>query len=127
MVKRGGGQDDGERRRDEVESEQATVADLRPGMRGRWEVRTRRARHLWDLEAMTYTRLPGDGSMPMAYDGTAMRITHVERWPAVGGQAVVFFDEPTDPTLEHWRACSRIRAIVAVGSPGDPDAPDPVI
>ena len=45
------------------------VAALRQDMGGRWEVRARSSRHIWDLDAMTYTRLPGLDSTPMPYDG----------------------------------------------------------
>jgi hypothetical protein len=90
-------------------------------MGGRWEVRARSSRHIWDLDAMTYTRLPGLDSTPMPYDGVPVPMTRVERWPAVGKQTLLFFDDPDDPTLEHWRICSTIRAIVRLPSAeGDP-------
>lgn len=94
--------------------EEARVEQLTAQMTGRWEVRTRSARHVWDLDALTYTRLPGERSTAMAHDGQPMTITRVGRWPAVGGQSLVFFDEPTDPTLEHWRICSTIRTIASL-------------
>jgi hypothetical protein len=65
---------------------------------------------------MTYTRLPGADSTPFAYDGQPMPITRVDRWPAVGGQSLVVFDDQTDPSLEQWRLCSEIRAIAAAPS-----------
>ncbi|HEV7146062.1 MAG TPA: hypothetical protein VGN48_03590 [Pedococcus sp.] len=89
---------------------------------GRWEVYTRKSRHIWDLDAMTCTRLRGDDSTPMVHDGTPMPITRVGRWPAVGGQALVFFDDPADPTLEHWRVCSTIRDIVSAPHADDAGA-----
>ena len=99
-----------------------TVAELTPGTGGRWEVRARSARHVWDLDFMTYTRLPGPDSEAMDYDGMAVAILRVERWPAVGGQSVVVYDDPFDATLEQWRRCSTIRAIVAAPLPAA-DAP----
>ena len=107
--------------RDGVPAQPATVDALEAGMTGRWEVHTRASRHIWDLDAKTYTRLPGQDSGPMPYDGQPMVLTRVEVWPVVGAQSLVFFDDPVDEWLEHWRICSRIRRIVAL----PPDAGGP--
>ena len=49
-----------------------TPTELNPEMGGRWEVNTGNSVHVWDLDAMTYTRLPG----PTA--GTAARVGDTE-------------------------------------------------
>lgn len=43
---------------------------------GRWLVRTRDSVHLFDLDAMTVTRIPNPGALPSAYDAsrTLLRI-----------------------------------------------------
>lgn len=100
---------------------QTPVEALRPDMGGRWEVCARSSTHIWDLDSMTYTRLPGLNSTPMPYDGVPVSMTRVEAWPAVGQQALLFFDDPDDPAREHWRICSTIRVIVRLPSgEGDP-------
>lgn len=79
---------------------------------GIWLVTTQGSRHLWDLEAMTYTRLPGRSSSSFSYDGEPRRITRVERWPTVDDYSVVFYDDPHSPfTREQWRSSSTIRSI----------------
>lgn len=89
-------------------------------MGGRWEVRTRSSTHIWDLDAMTYIRVPGEDSSPMPYDRQAMPLTRVEAWPAVGHRTLLFFDDPDDVTVEHWRICSRIRSITRLPSTTSP-------
>jgi hypothetical protein len=65
---------------------------------------------------MTYTRLPGEDSTSMPYDEEEMALTRVDAWPAVGHRTLIFFDDPEDPTMEHWRICSGIRSITRVPS-----------
>lgn len=88
-----------------------SVERLAPGMTGRWRVLTRRAEHIWDLDKMTYTRLPGAASSPFAHDEVTASILSVERWPQVGSTSLVFFDDPNDPLIEQWRISSTIRRI----------------
>ncbi|TQJ49279.1 hypothetical protein FBY26_0957 [Phycicoccus sp. SLBN-51] len=85
-------------------------------MGGRWEVRTRSSTHIWDLDAMTYIRVPGPDSTAMPYDEREVPFTRVEAWPAVGRRTLLFFDDPYDFTTEHWRICSRIRSITRLPS-----------
>ena len=88
------------------------VQELTPGMSGVWLVRSRAATsHVWDLDAMTYRRQTGQGSTPMEHDNVTVPITRVLAWPAVGQRSMVFFDDPDNPSWEHWRICSRIRSI----------------
>lgn len=95
------------------------VQELRADMGGVWLVRSRAATsHVWDLEAMTYRRQPDAGSTPMLHDNVTVPITRVLAWPAVGRRSMVFFDDPDDPTLEHWRICSRIRSITRLDAKG---------
>ena len=88
------------------------VDSLGPQDRGRWLVTTRGSRHLWDLDAGTYQRIPGEGRSAFPHDSAVVRITHVERWPKVGSTSLVWFDDPERPwETEHWRQCSTIESI----------------
>ena len=91
----------------------AAVERLGATTTGVWLVRSRHATtHVWDLNAMTYRRQPGPHSSSMPYDNVTVPITRVGRWPEVGHNSLVFFDDPDNPLLEHWRVCSTIRGIV---------------
>lgn len=89
------------------------VTELRPGMGGRWEVTARTSRHVWDLDAMRYTRLPGPTATAMMYDGIEVAIGRVAVWPVVGQQSLLFYDDPNDPLQEQHRICSTIESITA--------------
>lgn len=65
-------------------------------MGGRWEVHTHNTNHVWDLNAMTYTRRPGPRSGPMPHDNVEVAIGRVDAWPAVGARSLVWFDDPDD-------------------------------
>lgn len=93
------------------ENNRRDVTELRPGMTGRWLVRTRNSEHVWDLDEMAYTRRPGTTSSQMAYDGVPVLISRVQRWPCVGSESVVWFDDPLDPLLEQYRISSTIASI----------------
>ena len=98
------------------------VAALAPGMGGCWLVETQGSTHVWDLDAMTYTRMPGPRSRSGSfdYDNQPMPITHVERWPHVGSTSLVFFDDPNEPDrAEHWRRSSHIVSITEIACPTD--------
>lgn len=92
------------------------VEQLVPGMTGRWRVLTRGSEHVWDLDKMTYTRLPGASSSAFAHDGATASIRSVERWPRVGHTSFLFFDDPNDALIEQWRISSTIQRI----EPADP-------
>jgi hypothetical protein len=88
------------------------VDALHPGMIGRWLVTTKRSRHIWDLDAGTYQRLPGADSQQFAHDGDPHRITRVEQWPVVGSASFIWFDDPEHPAvLEQYRISSPVRSI----------------
>ena len=92
---------------------------------GSWHPRDLRTCGTWD--AMTYTRRPGPASPSGAfdYDGIAHRITRVTRWPRVGDQSLVWFDDPASPfDTEQFRRSSVIVSITrapeeAQDEPGD--------
>ena len=89
-----------------------SVAALCAGMTGRWLVRTRSSEHIFDLDAGTYCRVPGDTAKQFAYDGQAQRITRVVQWPAVGHRSFIWYDDPECPdALEQYRISSTIRSI----------------
>ena len=84
-------------------------------MTGRWLVTTQKTQHIWDLDAMTYQRVPGPASKQVDHDIDPQPITHIERWPAVGSVFVAYFDDPRHPDmLEQWRQSSTIRAITLI-------------
>lgn len=96
------------------------VMALEPGMRGRWLVTTQGTHHIWDLEALTYTRIPGADSHAgaMVHDCVAHLITRVTWWPRVGSVSLVWFDDPDRPTShEQWRRSSRIKSIEPLAEP----------
>jgi hypothetical protein len=88
------------------------VTEIREGLGGRWLVRSRKSRHVWDLDAGTYMRVPGSASRSFRSDGVARRITMVECWPRVGQRSFVWFDDPDDPAgREHYRVSAPIESI----------------
>jgi|GEM_PF-4061625 len=83
-------------------------------MNGSWLVKTQSSEHMWNLDHMTYTRLPGlrSRSGAFAFDHQPMAITRVDRWPRVGSTSLLWYDDPTDPDrTEQWRQSSRIVSI----------------
>jgi hypothetical protein len=84
--------------------------------KGRYLVTTQGSQHIWDLDVMTYQRLPGSSSAAFAHDTSELQITSVERWPEVGRTSLVWFDDPAHPQLlEHWRQSSTIATIELLG------------
>jgi hypothetical protein len=85
---------------------------------GRWLVRSQGSRHLIDLDAMTYQRLPGPGRARFAHDGHPVRLTRMNRWLRVGSTFLVWVDDPTRPDLlEHWHQSSTIVSITKRACP----------
>lgn len=89
----------------ELKTTGETTEELAPESAGRWLVTTEHSRHIWDLDAMTYTRLP---KHPEArrhdHDATVVRINRVVWWPKVGTRPYLWFDDPENPMfIEHWR------------------------
>lgn len=92
------------------------ASELSPESRGKWLITTQGSQHVWDLDAMTYRRLPGEGRGKFAHDGRVVRITRVEAWPRIGQTFLLWFDDPEHPELlEHWRRSSRINNIEPLG------------
>ena len=103
--------------------EEREVDALSPESTGRWLVTTQGSQHIWDLDAMTYRRLPGDASGMFSHDDRVVRITRVERWPAVGGTSFLWFDDPEHPAfVEHWRQSSRIEKIERLDEGSEPES-----
>lgn len=93
------------------------VQELIPGMGGRWLVVTQGSSHVWDLDAKTYTRIPGPASVSgsFAFDLQSVAISRVERWPRVGSTSLVFYDDPAHPDdVEQWRQSSQIVSITQI-------------
>ena len=93
------------------------VEALTPEMNGSWLVKTQGSEHIWDLDRMTYTRIPSSHSRSGAFDfdHQTMLITRVERWPRVGSTSLLWYDDPSDgEQTEHWRQSSQIVAITQI-------------
>lgn len=106
-----------------------TVEELHPSMGGRWLVTTQGSTHVWDLDTWTYERRPGPDSPsgPMPYDNERHRITRVDWWPAVGGQSLLYYDDPSNPwEREQFRRSSVITRIERLPDPDAADT-DPVV
>lgn len=81
---------------------------------GHWLVVTQGTRHVWDLDRMEHTRLPGPESKfrSFLFDGQSMRVTCVERWPKAGGRSWNWYDDPELPRAsEHFRISSEVHSI----------------
>lgn len=100
---------------DENQVAQVGVDRLEPEMRGRWRVVSQNSQHVWDLDEMTYQRLPGQQSNAFDGDGVAAPIFTVRVWPEVGSRFWVYVDDAVDGTVTQWRISSRIRSIVPEG------------
>lgn len=93
-----------------------TVDALRPGMRGRWEIRTRGSLHIFDFDAMTYQRTPVTASGRFRHDSHTVRLSRVERYPEVGDSFFIWVDDHEYPNLfEHWHQSSPVRRITRLG------------
>ena len=68
-----------------------TVEELTADTRGVWLVNTAGSQHIWDLDAMTYTRLPGEGRTQWDADGRAWPLLTVAKWPKVGDRPYFHF------------------------------------
>lgn len=89
-----------------------SVQELTPDMKGSWLVTTQGSKHIWNLDEMTYCRLHSTNLNAMDYDNTVVRITRVEKWPAVGSSSLIFYDDLLNPVFkEQWRICSTIVSI----------------
>jgi len=92
-----------------------STAQLGPDSIGKWLITTQGSQHIWDLDNMTYQRLPGNGRGQFAHDNTTVHITRVDRWPHEGETFFIWFDDPDKPELlEHWRQSSTIVRIEPV-------------
>jgi len=96
-----------------VQPQTRAVSQLHAGSTGRWLVHSRGSVHVLDLDARTYERRPGPTSQHFTFDNSVVSLTRVALWPEVGGKMAIFFDDPDDHLLEHWRVSSRIEAIIA--------------
>lgn len=85
--------------------------ELTPQSTGRWLVTTQGT--LWDLDQMTYLRMPSAASKPgsMGHDQRPVPLTRVVRWPKVGERPFFFYDDPDSKFWEHWRISSEVQKI----------------
>lgn len=102
-----------------------TTQQLTPEDVGRWLVITQGSEHVFDLDRLTYQRLPGHGRGAFSYDSAVLPLGRVDRWPAVGGTFLIWFDDPSRPDeVEHWRQSSTIRSIERLeGKPSEDGQP----
>ena len=89
-----------------------TITELTTTSTGRWLVTTRGSRHIWDMDAGTYTRMPGKGRSSFTGDGAVLTIYAVRIYPKVGASFYVELDDPNDPygTVQ-WRLSSTVVSI----------------
>lgn len=94
---------------------------LTPCHTGEWLVTTLNTCHLWDLDRMTYQRIPGTRSHAMRYDWQVMRIIGVHWWPIVGKQFLIHINAPLQPPLTGThRFSATIARIDQVRAPDQP-------
>jgi len=88
------------------------IKKLSPGMRGMYLVTTQSSTHIWNLDDMEYTRVPGKKSRnSFAYDYVPAKITLIAKWPEVGNISCIFYDDPYDRSMEQYRISSKIKSI----------------
>ena len=100
------------------------VEALHSGLGGCWLVSTRTSRHVWNLDHMTYQRLPGPDGQKFVADGMVLPITHVGFYPAVGRSSLIFYDDPEGERRERWRVSATVVSITRLEAE-DADQPDP--
>ncbi|BBY99434.1 hypothetical protein [Mycolicibacterium fallax] len=104
-----------------------TVTELGPGMGGRWLVTTRGSQHIWDLDRMTYTRIPGAGRGQFIGDGQPQRIWNIGAWPKVGQSFYLEWDWTYDAV--QTRLSSTVQKIERLADdepePDEPEDYDP--
>lgn len=94
--------------------EPETVTALDATSTGVWWVTTQGGTvHVWDLDTRTLLRAPGRESEAgtMRFDGAAVDILKVARYPRLGGRSAVIFQHPTDPNRVVVRESSTIERI----------------
>lgn len=92
------------------------IEELTAETEGTWQITTQGTIHEWDVDNMTYKRMPGPESHAgvFVHDGRYMQITKVERWPKVGDTFFIWCDDPDDMFTERWRQSSTIVSIVKI-------------
>lgn len=91
------------------------VEELGPGMPVRWLVTTTGSYHLFDLDNRMYCREPQPGHGRFPYDGLAVALTRVERWPRIGGTFFIWVGDAEAPELvDHWHQSSTILSITRI-------------
>lgn len=100
-------------RNDQWETTGEQADELTPQSTGRWLITTEHSLHIWDLDEMTYTRLPKlPEAQPHAHDETVVNIYRVVRWPKVGARPYLWFDDPEHPkNLRDWRINTTVLKI----------------
>ncbi|MCB1257906.1 MAG: hypothetical protein KDB26_12415 [Microthrixaceae bacterium] len=88
-----------------------TVTELSADTGGRWLVTTEHSEHIFDLDALTYTRLPGAGRGRFIGDGKPLRLFSVEQFPKVGGHFRIELFDCVPSGLILWRVSSPITRI----------------
>ena len=86
-----------------------TIDELTGDMTGVWLVKTVGSQHVWNLDAATYTRLPGEGRAQWDADRRACPILTVGSWPRLGGRFYLHFLGPLG--VVEWRLSSSVQHI----------------
>lgn len=87
------------------------VSALHEGLGGCWLVITRTSQHVWNLDQMTYQRLPGPDGQGFVADGMVLTITRIGVYPAVGRSSLLFYDDPENEQRERWRVSATVVSI----------------
>lgn len=105
---------DTNQRNDQWETTGEQADELTPQSTGRWLVTTKGTVHIWDLDQMTYVRMPSTASKSgsMGHDQRPVPLTRVIWWPKVGKRPYFWCDDPDYPMFwEHWRISSEVQKI----------------
>lgn len=96
-------------------NERETIDRITEDTTGVWHVHTKRGTvHVWDMDASTVTRSPGDTAKALPLDGVPLPIVLVTAPPMVGFPSAVALALPDDPEHAVVRASSRVSRIERV-------------
>lgn len=119
---------DTNQRNDQWETTGEQADEFTPQSTGRWLITTQGTLHIWDLDQMTYVRMPSAAAKPgsMGHDKRPVPLTRVVRWPRVGECSCIWYDDPDSKFWERWRVSSEVQKIERLAdtqATSDPEDP----